>query len=124
MRFSLAKENSCTEILCARYIIGGQRKKIVSPSHRQSTRSKINVRWLNTPERTERYSQLRTRLDTKLKQVKHLKDRISSIVGKSHVILDLTIQSDLGKLMSEMTTQVHKECPDGSFRQTFWDQQL
>ena len=40
------------------------------------------------------------------------------------MILDLTIQSDLGKLMSEMTTQVHKECPDGSFRQTFWDQQL
>ena len=48
------------------------KKKIVSPSHWQSTRSKINVCWLNAPERTERYSQLSTRLDTKLKQVKHL----------------------------------------------------
>ena len=40
------------------------------------------------------------------------------------MMLDPIIQSDLGKLMSELTTQVHKECPDGSFRRTFWDQQL
>ena len=46
-----------------------------SPS--QQSRSKTNIHWLNTPEKSNRYSHLRTRLDAKSKDVKRLQDKIS-----------------------------------------------
>ena len=40
-----------------------------SPSHRLSTSSRANIRWLSTPEKAQRYSQLRNRLDACCKEV-------------------------------------------------------
>ena len=53
------------------------KQKSLSPTKRQSTRSRTNLRWLTTPEKTKRYSQLRSRLDTKSKEVKRLRIRLT-----------------------------------------------
>ena len=49
------------------------KKKSSSPSQWQSIKSKVNLRWLNTPEKAIRYGKLRSRLDAKSKQIKCLK---------------------------------------------------
>ena len=56
--------------------------------------------------------------------MKHLKEKIGKLVEKSNVSLDPTIESDFTNIMSEMTSKVHQECPEGSFKRVFWDQQL
>ena len=94
-----------------------------SPS-RQSSKSRVNVRWLNTPEKSSRYSQLRTRLDAKNKEVKRLQDKISYLTKQNGILLESNLESDFKDIMNEMTNKVHTECPEGSFKRIFWDQQL
>ena len=94
-----------------------------SPS-RQSSKSKVNIRWLNTPEKSSRYSQLRTRLDAKNKEVKRLQDKISYLTKQNGILLESNLESNFKDIMNEMTNKVHTECPEGSFKRIFWDQQL
>lgn len=56
--------------------------------------------------------------------MKYLRERIAKLVQKNGVTLDPSIQSDFSAMMSEMTDRVHKECPEGSFKRIFWDQQV
>jgi len=80
---------------------------------------KVNVRYLlNTPER---YSHL---YDTQSKEVARLRKKISEIAKHNNVVLDSNLNSDLASVMKERTEKVHQECPEGSFRRVFWDQQL
>ena len=66
------------------------KQKFLSPSKRESARSKTNLRWLSTPEKSKRYSQLQSRLDAKSKKMKRLKEKISLMMEKDHVTLDST----------------------------------
>ena len=94
-----------------------------SPS-RQSSKSRVNIRWLNTPEKSSRYSQLRTRLDVKNKEIKRLQDKISYLTKQNGILLESNLESDFKDIMNEMTNKVHTEYPEGSFNRIFWDQQL
>lgn len=100
------------------------KQKSLSPSKRQSTRNRTNLRWLSTPEKSKRYSQLRTRLDAKEKKIKRLKEKIGVMMEKDHITLDPTLHSDFKAIMSEMSKRVHEECVEDSFKRLFWDQQL
>ena len=67
----LVKGNKCTSCVLYRDSLRKMynrwlKLKSLSPSKRQSTRSKTNLRWLSTPEKSKRYSRLRTRLDAKM----------------------------------------------------------
>ena len=53
-----------------------------------------------------------------------MQEKITSITDAYGVVLESTLQSDFKKIMNEMTNRVHHECPDGSFKRIFWDQQL
>lgn len=99
-------------------------KRNCSPSHRQCADSRVNLCWLNTPEKAVRYGKLRSKLDAKSRQVKHLKERIGKLLERSGVSLHPAIQSDFTGIMSEMTSKVQQECPEGSFKRIFWDQQI
>ena len=100
------------------------KQKSLSPSKRQSTRSRTNMRWLTTPEKDKRYSQLRRRLDAKSKEVKRLKDKINIMIEKNHVSLDATLHSDFRGIMTEMSQKIQEECAENSFRRLFWEEQL
>lgn len=82
------------------------------------------MRWLSTPEKAKRYSQLRNRLDAKSKVVKRLKDKISCMIEKNHVSLDDTLRSDFRSMMAEMTKKVQEENEENSFRRLFWEEQM
>lgn len=100
------------------------KQKPLSPSRRLSTRSKTNLRWLSTPEKSKRYSQLRTRLDAESKKIKRLKEKINVMMERDHITLDPTLQSDFKTIMGEMSKRVNEECAEDSFKQLFWNQQL
>ena len=38
--------------------------------------------------------------------------------------IESNLESDFKDIMNEMTSEVHTECPEGSFKRIFWDQQL
>ena len=88
------------------------KQRSLSPSHRLSTKSKINTRWLSIPEKVKRYTKLRTRLDAKSKEVKHLREKIIELKEKNHILLDSTLQSDFEIIMSDLTDSIHEETPN------------
>ncbi len=125
----LADGNRCTSCMSYRDSLRSMhhrwlKQKSLSPSKRQSTRSKTNLRWLSTPEKCKRYSHLRTRLDAKAKVIKRLKEKVQVIMEKNRVALDPALNSDFKAIMSEMSSKVHAECAEDSFKRVFWDQQL
>ena len=93
------------------------KQKSLSPSKRQSTASRPNQRWLNTPEKSKCYAQLRTRLDAKSKKIKCMKEKISVLIEKDHVILDATLSSEFKAIMSIVSKEVHENCTEDSFKQ-------
>jgi hypothetical protein len=95
-----------------------------SPSHRQSTKSRTNIRWLTTPEKLNRYSRLRSRLDVKHKEVKRLREKIDVLTERNHVLLDSTLHTDFKSMMCELTEKVQQENSENSFKRLFWEQQL
>ena len=86
--------------------------------------SKINIRYLNTPEKISRYSKLRGKCRAQSKEIERLKKRIEDAVEKNNVCLDSTMNNDFIQIMNEMTETVHSEHPEGSFKRIFWDQQV
>ena len=98
----------------------GLKQKSQSSSKRESTRSKTNLRWLSTPEKSKRYSDLRTRLDVKAKKVKRLKEKICVIMENNCVALVPALNSDFKLIMSEMSKNVHEEHAEDSFKRVFW----
>ena len=78
------------------------KQKSLTPTRCQSLRSKINIRFLNTPK--------------KKKKVQRLK--IAAAVQANGVELEPDMHSDLRGIMNEMTNKVHNEHPDG-FRRIF-----
>ena len=59
------------------------KQKSLSPSCRQSPRSKVNICFFNTPEKSKRYAKLRSRLDAKSKEVKRLREKIAALTEKN-----------------------------------------
>ena len=100
------------------------KQKSLSPSKRQSTSSKINMRWLSTPEKSKRYAELRGRLDAKSKEVKRLKERVNAILDKNNVPLDPSLHSDFKSIMHEMSAKVREKYAEDSFKRLFWEEQL
>ena len=97
------------------------KQKSLTPTRRQSSRSRVNVRWLNTPEKRNRYRDMKRRIDKQSKEVQRL--RIAAAMQTHGVELEPDMHSDLKGIMNEMTDKIHQEHPDG-FRRIFWDQQL
>lgn len=63
-------------------------------------------------------------MDAKSKEVKQLQDKISYLTKLNGILLESALESDFKGIMKEMTDKVHTECPEGSFKHIFWDQQL
>ena len=95
-----------------------------SPSRHTSTSSTTNYRYLSTPEKAERYKELKSRSNSAEKTVKRLKERIKELMGKSCIEIDQDLHSDLSQIMEDHNDAIVSEFTEGSFQQLFWDQQL
>ena len=100
------------------------KQKSSSPSHRLSTSSRVNVRYLSTPEKSKRYTGLRSRFESINKENKRLKETIRFLTQSHGIQLQSDIHADFAKIMEEMTEKVYKDNLEGSFRRMFWDQQM
>ena len=100
------------------------KQKSFSPSHRLSSSSRVNMRYLSSPEKKKRYTSLRSRFDSKCKEHKRLKETIEHFTKSNGIELQPDLNSDFEAIMKEMTQKVHEDCPVGSFRRIFWDQQM
>lgn len=98
-----------------------QKKKQRSPGRHTSTTSKTNFRYLNTPEKQERYKKLKHRSRT---VERRLSDVIAKQMQDKGVILEPEIHNDIERIMEEKTGEIRENYPEDSFRRLFWEQQL
>ena len=92
------------------------KQKSLTPTRRQLSQLRVNVWYLNTPEKSNRYPDLK-KVDKLSKEVQ--KSRIAAAMQANGVELERDLHSDLSGIMNEMTKKVHEEHPDG-FRHIFW----
>ena len=95
--------------------------KQTSPSRRTSSTSKANFRYLDTPEKEQRYKKLKRRSrETERK----LRDTIERLTQENGVSMEPDMQNDLESIMEEKTAEVRNMYPENSLRRIFWEQQL
>lgn len=93
----------------------------VSPS---STKSHTNMRFLNTPQKSKRYRELKARCVAAEKKIKRLEDTINRLLASSSVEVDNQLHQDLSQIVKENEDKVLKEFHENSFQHLFWEQQV
>lgn len=99
------------------------KRKNDSPSKVTSTHSHANERWLNTPQKREKASRLKSRLRASEKRVKYMEEKIKKSTEKKAVQVDDPLHLGLNQIMNDHTREIQKKYVEGSFHHLFWDQQ-
>ena len=81
-------------------------------------------RYLESPQKTIRYNNLKARCSNAERRVKRLKDSITKMMDKDAVEVNERMNDDLSRLMEDHHQQVTSEFPEDSFQKLFWEQQL
>ena len=87
------------------------------------TESHTNLRFLNTPQRKERFSRLRVKRKICQQKVKRLEEKIGMLIEEKGVLVSEELSEDLVRSMDESTPGIMEKYPPGSFRRIFWEQQ-
>ncbi len=95
-------------------------KRNSTPTRRTSTSSCTNFTLLNTPEKLQRYKNLKRRSLATERRLKDVMEKLTLIHGIS---LD-DHHNDFETIMHEMTEEVRTTHTEDSFRRIFWEQQL
>ncbi len=80
-------------------------------SDAQQPDSHANLRFLNTPQRKERFSRLRGKNRVSQQHVKRLKERIELMIEEKGVQVSGKLHEDLVKTMSDNTPEVTEKHP-------------
>ena len=93
------------QIHCSR-----QKQQIsVTPTRCTSAFSRVNFRYLSTPEKVARLSSCSTEAKVAKKEVKRLKQRLEELTEKEGICVD------------DKSDEVRKAFPPGIFARLFWD---
>ena len=95
-------------------------KRNTSPSKRISPSSRSNVRFLSTPEKQQRYKNLKARSDAAEKKLKKMIEKSTHQQG---LTVEPQIHNELEEIMNIFNEEVSQKHPEG-FRRLFWEQQL
>ena len=102
-------------------------------SNRYNSRSKqtlsdssshSNYRYLNTPEKKARLTNLSKRMHKSEKELKKFKAKIQQLTDKSGVYVDDELHSDLVATMKENSNCIVGMFPEESFANLFWKEQM
>ena len=85
--------------------------------------SHVNLRFLNTPQRKERFSRIRVQRKVCQQHVKRLRERIERLIEENGVQVSSELNEDLVATMDEVTPEIIEKYPPDSFRWLFWEQQ-
>ncbi len=89
-----------------------------------SVSSHTNYRYLRTPQRTKRMSNLRTEVKTKRNEIERLKSKLKESTEKRGICVEKQLDNDLETIMHEQTNEINQQYAQDSFHRLFWDQQL
>ncbi len=101
-----------------------RRKKCSPSSEKTAISSHVNFRYLSTPEKTQRLTNLRAEVVQQKRKIEFLEEKVKMLTEASGVEVDKEIHDDLGGIMEEMTEEVEKQFDENSFERVFWNQQL
>ena len=95
-----------------------KKRKDLPPSRDIASTSHTNLRYLNTPEKRQRYRKLKVRSDMAEQKM------TEKLTEKNGIELESDMRNDIEGIMTDMTGIVRNEHSEGSFRRIFWEQQL
>ena len=98
--------------------------KSTNRSARVSTSSRVNFRYLKSPEKSERYNLSRQEAKVANKEVIRLQKLLENTTQRDGVSLSSDVHNTLFGVMKENAPKIEKAFPEGSFRQLFWRQQF
>ena len=93
-------------------------------SSQVSTHSHTNERWLNTPQRKVKTTELKKRAVTAEKKVRYLRDKIAASTAKLAVDVDDELHNDLKRMMGDNNDRIRNQYKEGGFHRLFWAQQM
>ena len=102
--------------LHARNAIEKSEEKVEVSSH-------TNYRYLSSPEKKARLTNLHAKTKALTKQVDHLKKKINDLTALNGVNLEPTMDADIRDIISENDAAVDQSYPQDSFERLFWKQQ-
>ena len=85
--------------------------------------SHTNYRYLTSPEKLEHLRRLHDESRCLQKKLHRCRDRITALVAKEGVSLDMETTDDLHAIMEEENASVVEKYPENSFQRMFWEQQ-
>ena len=87
-------------------------KKLASPKRTERNTvvsSKTNFRYLSTPEKSKRFSNMRAEIDTSKKNIEQLKSKVASITKRNGVVVNTNLEKDLAQIMEDSTDDIMKQ---------------
>ena len=101
-----------------------RKQHLLSPSRHTATTSRVNFRYLQTPEKATRFANRSAQVKRMSQELVRLKGKIDSLTRKEGITLDANLHKDMADIMSEETENIRSKFTNGSFQRLFWDQQL
>ena len=86
--------------------------------------SHTNDRYLSTPEKILKMSNLKKKVKSVEKRVRTFKARIEFLTQQEGESIDSALQDDLLSVMEENNRSIMDAYPEDSFARVFWEQQL
>ena len=99
-------------------------QKSADKSSRVNTSSRVNFRYLKSPEKSERYNLSRQEVKAANKEINRLQELLEKATQEDGLNLSSDIHDSLFGIMKENAADVEKSFPEGSFRRLFWQQQF
>ena len=113
----------CTQCSTYRKTLQTLRQANADKCDRTAPDSRVNYRYLSTPEKHNRLQRLHhLQRCTKLK-VERMRQKLALAIKQGSIEVDESTHSDLQEIVTASTQQVTKEFPENSFQHLFWDQQ-
>ena len=83
----------------------------------------INIRYLSSPEKQERYRRLHSLKEATVKRLHRVQKKLEEALDKQGVDVPEELHSDLDSIMKEHSPDIASKFPTGSFQRIFWEQQ-
>lgn len=81
-----------------------------------------NNRYLSTPQRAKKMSDLQAKVNKSKQMIKKLKSEIANLTERNGMQVDPELHDDMTTIMRECN--IDKLLPEGSFKRLFWEEQL
>lgn len=100
-----------------------KRRKSRSPSKQTNPCSRTPFSNLSTPERKQRFSQVRARLKASQTKIKRLQEKIREATTTSGKAVDSDLHHELKQIMDDNNQKILEEYGEDSFQSLFWKEQ-